>query len=117
MIAFAISAYRSTTPPSPFLSHLDQNLKIYSSSTTPLLSLKLSRSSQLLRFNSQPRGIVALGMQLYPHPVVDDLCATVISGAIALSTLKVWQETAKRDIFDRVSYYVSIILSVRSLFC
>ncbi|KAL8146045.1 hypothetical protein AgCh_003977 [Apium graveolens] len=32
---------------------------------------------------------------------VGDLCATVITGAVASSVLRLWEETAKRGIFDQ----------------
>lgn len=35
------------------------------------------------------------------NPVVADVCATVVSGGIALSLLRLWQETAKRGLFDQ----------------
>ncbi|KAG8633808.1 hypothetical protein MANES_18G141200v8 [Manihot esculenta] len=38
---------------------------------------------------------------LHQNPVVSDICATGLSAAIALSLLRIWQETAKRRIFDQ----------------
>lgn len=38
---------------------------------------------------------------MWPHnPVVSDVCATAVSGAAAISMLRLWQETAKRGVFD-----------------
>ncbi|MBA0817289.1 hypothetical protein Gohar_001868 [Gossypium harknessii] len=40
---------------------------------------------------------------LFPqNPVFSDTCAAVISGAIALSVLRLWQETAKRGLFNQI---------------
>ncbi|TYH93788.1 hypothetical protein ES332_A13G277800v1 [Gossypium tomentosum] len=39
---------------------------------------------------------------LFPqNPVFSDTCAAIISGSIALSVLRLWQETAKRGLFDQ----------------
>ncbi|XP_059429324.1 farnesol kinase, chloroplastic-like [Corylus avellana] len=35
------------------------------------------------------------------NPVVSDICATLLSGCIVLSILRVWVETAKRGFFDQ----------------
>ncbi|KAK9037266.1 hypothetical protein V6N11_022185 [Hibiscus sabdariffa] len=35
------------------------------------------------------------------YPVFSDTCATLVSGLIALSVLRVWEETAKRGLFDQ----------------
>ena len=44
---------------------------------------------------------------IYPeNPVVSDISATMLSGIVALSVLGVWQETAKRNLFDQVYYGV-----------
>ncbi|KAL5580687.1 hypothetical protein UlMin_013129 [Ulmus minor] len=40
-------------------------------------------------------------MLLPDNPVVSDVCATAITGCVALSSLRLWQETAKRGIFDQ----------------
>lgn len=39
---------------------------------------------------------------LHDNPVVSDVYATAISVGVAFSLLRLWQETAKRGIFDRV---------------
>lgn len=38
---------------------------------------------------------------LHHDPLVSDFVATAISGAVAVSCLRVWQETAKRGLFDQ----------------
>lgn len=42
------------------------------------------------------------------NAVVGDLCATVITGVVASSVLRLWEETAKRGIFDQVCRYFHI---------
>lgn len=37
------------------------------------------------------------------NSIAGDLCATAISGGVALSFLRLWEETAKRGLFDQVS--------------
>lgn len=39
-------------------------------------------------------------------PLAADLCATAISGVVAVSVLKLWEETAKRGVFDQVMHGV-----------
>jgi len=43
---------------------------------------------------------------LHQNPVVSDLIATGLSGTIALSFLRSFEETAKRHIFDQVLIYL-----------
>uniref|UniRef100_A0A5B7AHG6 Putative Phosphatidate cytidylyltransferase family protein isoform 3 n=1 Tax=Davidia involucrata TaxID=16924 RepID=A0A5B7AHG6_DAVIN len=43
----------------------------------------------------------AAASMIADNPVVGDICATALSGGIALSILRFWQETAKRDLFDQ----------------
>jgi farnesol kinase len=40
---------------------------------------------------------------LHHDPLVSDFIATAISGVVATSFLKLWEETAKRRLFDQVS--------------
>lgn len=37
------------------------------------------------------------------NSIAGDLCATAISGVVAVSVLRIWEETAKRGLFDQVS--------------
>ena len=48
-----------------------------------------------------PTARAAVAM-LHQDPVVSDLIATGLSGTIALSILRSFEETAKRRIFDQV---------------
>jgi len=41
------------------------------------------------------------------NPVTGDLIATALSGGIALSMLRLWEETAKRGVFDQVGPLLS----------
>lgn len=50
------------------------------------------------------------------QPIVADLCATAVSGAIALFTLKIWQETAKRHIFDQKMNRKLVHISIGLIF-
>lgn len=43
----------------------------------------------------------AFAMALAANPVLSDAYATAITGCVALSMLRLWQETAKRGIFDQ----------------
>ncbi|KAI4305314.1 hypothetical protein L6164_028686 [Bauhinia variegata] len=58
----------------------------------PRSSVRLSHRS----LTSPPAAIM-----LHENPVVSDLYATAISGCVAFSFLKLWEETAKRGLFDQ----------------
>lgn len=49
---------------------------------------------------------VAAVMLLPDNPVVSDICATAVSGGVALSLLRLWTETAKRGL-DQVLFLLS----------
>ncbi|XWS74377.1 hypothetical protein CRYUN_Cryun02cG0209900 [Craigia yunnanensis] len=55
-------------------------------------------NSRKLRRNPKPPAAAMLFPQ---YPVLSDICATGISGFVALSVLRVWEETAKRRLFDQ----------------
>ncbi|BAT88314.1 hypothetical protein VIGAN_05177500 [Vigna angularis var. angularis] len=55
-----------------------------------------SSSSSFFSLTSPPRSTM-----LHHDPLVSDIYATAISAIVALSFLRLWQETAKRDIFDK----------------
>ncbi|EOY34558.1 Phosphatidate cytidylyltransferase family protein isoform 3 [Theobroma cacao] len=57
-----------------------------------------STNSRKPRRNPTPP---AASMIFPQNPVLSDVCATVISGFVALSVLRVWQETAKRRLCDQ----------------
>ncbi|XP_027931003.1 probable phytol kinase 3, chloroplastic isoform X2 [Vigna unguiculata] len=59
-------------------------------------SLFTSSSSSFFSLTSPPRSTM-----LHHDPLVSDLYATAISAAVAFSLLRLWQETAKRGIFDQ----------------
>lgn len=62
-----------------------------------------STSAPKIRRNQYP---VAVVMLLPDNPVVSDICATAVAGGIALSLLRLWQETAKRGL-DQVLFLFS----------
>lgn len=43
--------------------------------------------------------------------VVSDAIATGLSGGIALSLLKIWEQTAKRGVFDQVDCFLRFLVS------
>ncbi|XP_022731541.1 probable phytol kinase 3, chloroplastic isoform X1 [Durio zibethinus] len=51
-----------------------------------------------LRRNPRPPSAAMIFPQ---NPVISDICATLFSGSVALSVLRVWEETAKRRLFDQ----------------
>ncbi|KAH9701835.1 Farnesol kinase [Citrus sinensis] len=57
-------------------------------------------------------------MLLPQNPVLSDVCASAVSAAVAASCLRLWEETARRDLFDQVKiswlkkFYVIILLIV-----
>ncbi|GMJ15438.1 farnesol kinase [Hibiscus trionum] len=60
-------------------------------------TFRLPNSRKLRRSPSPP-----VAAMIFPqYPVFSDTCATVVSGFIALSVLRVWEETAKRGLFDQ----------------
>lgn len=81
-----LPTFHSPTSSSPFLSKLKPNSLFTSSS-----------SSSFFSSTNPPRSAM-----LHHDPFVSDVYATAISGAVALSCLRLWQETAKRDLFDQV---------------
>ncbi|GMY10553.1 farnesol kinase, chloroplastic isoform X1 [Fagus crenata] len=88
--------------PSPSLSAttllpLSNTTNNFSISSGSALRLGATRSRRLLNRDLKPRATtMTLG-----NPVVSDICATGLSGCIALTLLRFWGETAKRGIFDQ----------------
>ncbi|XP_022970488.1 farnesol kinase, chloroplastic [Cucurbita maxima] len=59
-----------------------------------------------LRFGTKirrERCRVAAAMLLPDNPVVSDICATAVSGGVALSLLRLWTETAKRGLDQKLN--------------
>ncbi|MED6126478.1 hypothetical protein PIB30_078914 [Stylosanthes scabra] len=72
--------------------------------STPFLSLFKPSSSSLTLTTQppQPRRKFALpATMLHQNPLVSDVCALAVSGTVAFSFLRLWEETAKRSIFDQ----------------
>uniref|UniRef100_A0A5B7BWB5 Putative Phosphatidate cytidylyltransferase family protein isoform 3 n=1 Tax=Davidia involucrata TaxID=16924 RepID=A0A5B7BWB5_DAVIN len=61
------------------------------------VGLRPPKSSTLRR---NPTSVTAASM-FTDNPVIADICATALSGGIALSMLRFWEETAKRGLFDQ----------------
>ncbi|XP_039027921.1 probable phytol kinase 3, chloroplastic isoform X2 [Hibiscus syriacus] len=80
--------------PPPFFSYSAANSTLFISRST----FRLPNSRKLRRYPSPP----AAAMIFPQYPVFSDACATVVSGFIALSVLRVWQETAKGGLFDQM---------------
>jgi farnesol kinase len=55
-------------------------------------------------------------MLIPQNPVLSDVCATAISGAVALSSLRFWEETAKRGVFDKKLNRKLLHISIGLLF-
>ncbi|XP_022752919.1 probable phytol kinase 3, chloroplastic [Durio zibethinus] len=66
--------------------------------TTNRFTFRLTDSGKFHRRNPSPP---AAAMIFPQNPVLSDICATVFSGFVALSVLRVWAETAKRRLFDQ----------------
>ncbi|KAG2394931.1 phytol kinase [Vigna angularis] len=64
-----------------------------------------SSSSSFFSLTSPPRSTM-----LHHDPLVSDIYATAISAIVALSFLRLWQETAKRDIFDKVGQKIAFFV-------
>lgn len=65
----------------------------------PIISPKFRRNL------SSPAAVMLPG-----NSVVSDICAAVLSGGIALSLLRVFEETAKRGLFDQVNTEIRLSL-------
>ncbi|KAG8384974.1 hypothetical protein BUALT_Bualt04G0173900 [Buddleja alternifolia] len=69
---------------------------------------------QLLK--PKPRELKSAAVMFSDNIVVSDIVATGLSGGIALSLLKLWEQTAKRGLFDQVwGFCDSFVLSFLSV--
>ncbi|KAM7257330.1 hypothetical protein ACFE04_013071 [Oxalis oulophora] len=67
--------------------------------------------------NRRRRRRLNAAVMLFPeNPVVSDVCATAISATVALSCLRLWEETAKRGIFDQKLNRKLVHISIGLLF-
>ncbi|XP_022883913.1 probable phytol kinase 3, chloroplastic isoform X1 [Olea europaea var. sylvestris] len=82
--------------------------RLFSSNYSPLTSS--SDSLHRYKFGRQLEGkprrtirrtLTSSVAMFAENPVVSDVIATVLSGGIALSLLRLWEETAKRGLFDQ----------------
>lgn len=64
--------------------------------------LKLGRSQSRSRSRRDMASPTSAFLVFSQNPVVGDVVATALTGAIALSSLRVWEETARRGLFDQV---------------
>ncbi|KAK4760366.1 hypothetical protein SAY87_005259 [Trapa incisa] len=83
--------FSSAPPPPPSAARSDS----YDPFLLGLPSLSIS-SAKFRRNLSSPKAAMLSG-----SPLVSDMCATVLSGGIALSLLQFFNETAKRGLFDQ----------------
>ncbi|XP_070006784.1 putative phytol kinase 3, chloroplastic isoform X2 [Nicotiana tabacum] len=98
----------------------NSNLHLYSSLPSSLLSNKKA----LNRFNSGIHKLKTrrLHSEVRPkamfleNPVMGDLIATALSGGIALSMLRLWEETAKRGVFDQKTNRKLVHISIGLVF-
>ncbi|XP_061357682.1 probable phytol kinase 3, chloroplastic [Gastrolobium bilobum] len=88
----------------PFLSKLKPTFPlISSSSSSPFCYSFFSATTPPQRPPSR-RNLTSFSppsTMLHHDPLVSDICATALSGVVALSILRLWQETAKRGLFDQ----------------
>ncbi|KAK8715997.1 hypothetical protein V6N13_043320 [Hibiscus sabdariffa] len=81
----------------PLLFQFHTPLPFFSFSTANRFTSRLPNSRKLRRNPTPPSAAM-----IFPqYPVFSDTCATVFSGFIALSVLRLWEETAKRGLFDQ----------------
>lgn len=70
-------------------------------SVTTSTSLALS-SIATKPLNPRRRLAPSSATMLPENPLVSDICASAFSGVVAFSFLRLWEETAKRGLFDQV---------------
>lgn len=110
MATTAVPVYSSKIPklnsklnPLIFDLHVPPPFSSYSLSLTSTNRFTFgSRSRHSLKLRRRNPTPPAAAMILSQNPVLSDILATVFSGGVALSVLRVWQETAKRQLFDQV---------------
>ncbi|XP_047313460.1 probable phytol kinase 3, chloroplastic [Impatiens glandulifera] len=81
----------------PFLSPATSN-QTYFLSSTPRLAFRTTLTGRFRREVAIPPPVSSL---FTDTSVFTDICATAVSGAIAQSVLRLWEETAQRGIFDQ----------------
>ncbi|KVH94098.1 Phosphatidate cytidylyltransferase [Cynara cardunculus var. scolymus] len=73
-----------------------------SSSTTVTARFSFGWKLNLFGGRRRIRSAMAAGPMFFPeNPLVGDICATAFSGCFALSILRIYEETARRGIFDQ----------------
>ncbi|XP_031271843.1 probable phytol kinase 3, chloroplastic [Pistacia vera] len=106
----SISIFSLFEPPYPIISPLFKfSSSSCSSSSLSLTSISSFTSSSLpIRFRSlhlrtSRRNLTSppSAMLLPQNPLLSDVCASVLSAGIALSLLRLWEETAKRQLCDQ----------------
>lgn len=73
----------------------------------PISPLTSFFSSTQLRFPSRRK--LPSSAMLHHDPVVSDFIALGVSGVVATSCLRLWQETAKHGLFDQVRFDAFIL--------
>lgn len=65
-------------------------------------TLRYPLTTTTTKHRSPCRQVTSAPTMLPQNPVVADICATFIAGGVALFFLLLWEETAKRGVFDQV---------------
>lgn len=94
--------------------HSSTSRNTTATATASRFGVRFQREPEQSRWSKRDRATKAAAAvtMLHQNPVVSDLLATGLSGVIALSLLRLWEETAKRRIFDQVNQY-PLVLSFR----
>ncbi|RDX68287.1 hypothetical protein CR513_52743, partial [Mucuna pruriens] len=96
---------RTSRPTSPFVSKLKRTSLSSSSFSSSFSSSSFFSATTPLR-----------STMLHHDPLVSDIYATAVSGALAFSCLRLWQETAKRCLFDQKLNRKLVHISIGLLF-
>lgn len=66
-------------------------------------TLRYPLTTTTIKHQIRRRQVTSAPATMLPqNPVVADICATFIAGGVALFFLLLWEETAKRGVFDQV---------------
>lgn len=78
-----------------------------------LIKIRAKSNKKSIKLRRSKQTTVRAAIMLPENAVMSDICATLISGAVAGATLALWEVTAKYGVFDSVNFY-SLILSRKS---
>lgn len=88
------------------LSHYCALISIPTSTSSSFTSPTPKPLNPRRRLTSSPAATM-----FHDNPIVSDICATAFSGAVAFSFLRLWEETAKRGLFDQVKIHLFLFPS------